>query len=212
MAKHPLDPSPPPNLHGASPDEAPVVLLLIDVVNDFAFPEAEQLLRSALPMARRIARLKARAKEASVPVIYLNDNFGRWRSDFRSTVEHCQRPESLGREIVTLLHPDPDDYFVLKPKHSGFYCTTLDVLLRDLRTQAVVLAGVAGDICVLFTANDAYMRGLQLFVPEDCVASNSEEKNQAALTQMRTLLRADTRLSEELRWDSLVESVEVRRE
>ena len=195
---------PPPNLHGSSPDEAAVVLLLIDVINDFAFPGSENLLRFARPMAERIAGLKARAKEAGIPAIYVNDNFGRWRSDFRATVEHCSRSESLGQEIATRLHPEPDDYFVLKPKHSAFYCTTLDILLRDLKTRAIILVGVAGDICVLFTANDAYMRGLALFVPEDCIASNSEEKNRAALTQMQTLLKADIRSSDKLSYDSLL--------
>lgn len=192
-----------PNLHGKHPDAAPVVLLLIDVINDFDFPESEQLLRYAIPMAKRIAELKSRARRAAVPVIYVNDNFGRWRSDFRTTVEHCQDSRSAGREIVRLLNPEPEDYFVLKPRHSGFYSTTLDVLLRDLRTETLVLTGVAGDICVLFTANDAYMRGFRIFVPEDCIASNTEEKNRGALAQMRTALKADVRPSTELDWDGI---------
>ena len=196
---------PPPNLHGERPAQAATVLLLIDVINDFAFPEAEQLLRHARPMAKQIAGLKAGAQEVGIPVIYVNDNFGRWRSDFRATVEHCSRPDSLGREIVTLLHPGPDDYFVLKPKHSAFYCTTLDILLRDLQTRRVILTGVAGDICVLFTANDAYMRGLELVVPADCIASETTEKNAMALEQMRTLLRADIRPAAGIRWDTFAE-------
>lgn len=194
-------PAPPPNLHGERPAQAATVLLLIDVINDFAFPEAELLLRHARPMAKRIAELKRGAQTAGIPVIYVNDNFGRWRSDFRATVEHCSRPDSLGREIVTLLHPGPDDYFVLKPKHSAFYCTTLDILLRDLQTRRVILAGVAGDICVLFTANDAYMRGLELVVPADCIASETTEKTAMALEQMRTLLRADVRPATEIPWE-----------
>ena len=190
-----------PNLHGMAPEPAPVVLLLIDVINDFDFPESAGLLRHAVPMARRISDLRSRAREVGIPVIYVNDNFGRWRSDFRTTVEHCQRPKSAGREIATLLHPEPDDYFVLKPRHSGFYSTTLEVLLRDLRTETLILTGVAGDICVLFTANDAYMRGFRIRVPEDCIASNSEEKNRGALAQMRTALKADIRQSTDLTWD-----------
>ena len=195
-----------PNLHGEAPDAAPVVLLLIDVINDFDFPESEQLLRHAEPMAQRIAELKGRARKNGVPVIYVNDNFGRWRSDFRTIVEHCQRPRSAGREIVTLLHPEPDDYFVLKPRHSGFYSSTLDILLRDLRTESLILTGVAGDICVLFTANDAYMRGFRIFVPADCVASNTEEKNRGALAQMETALKADIHPSTELAWDEITRS------
>lgn len=192
-----------PNLHGEAPDAAPVVLLLIDVINDFDFPESSQLLRHAVPMAKRIADLKTRVGKNGVPVIYVNDNFGRWRSDFRTTVEHCRQPGSAGREIAALLNPEPEDYFVLKPRHSGFFSTTLDILLRDLRTESLILTGVAGDICVLFTANDAYMRGFRLFVPEDCVASNTAKKNRGALVQMQTALKADIRPSTDLPWDAI---------
>ncbi len=194
------------NLHGESPESAPVVLLLIDVINDFDFPGSDQLLRDAVPMAKRIADLKGRAREQGIPVIYVNDNFGRWRSDFRSTVEHCQRPQSAGREIARLLQPEPDDYFVLKPRHSGFYSTTLEILLRDMGTKRLILTGVAGDICVLFTANDAYMRDFRILVPEDCIASNTEEKNRAALEQMKTALKADIRPSTELKWEEIAGS------
>jgi nicotinamidase-related amidase len=175
-----------------------VALLLIDVINDLDFPEGDELQRHALPMAERIAALKKRAKQEGVPVIYVNDNFGRWRSDFNAQVEHCLHDKVRGKPIVDLLRPERDDYFVLKPKHSGFFSTTLDTLLEYLGTRTVVLAGLAANICVLFTANDAYMRDLHLVVPSDCVASNTEEENRYALDQMRKVLKADTRPSTEL--------------
>jgi nicotinamidase-related amidase len=149
-------------------------------------------------MAGRIAELKRRAKEADVPVIYVNDNFGRWQSNLQKIVEHASGPESKGREIVEFLGPEEDDYFVLKPKHSGFYSTTLDVLLEYLRVETVIIAGIAANICVLFTANDAYMRDFHVVVPRDCVASNTEDVNRAALDEMTTVLKADTRPSTEL--------------
>src|SRR4030088_2901965 len=105
------------DLHGSAPDKADVALLLIDVINDLDFPEGEQLLRHALPMARRIAALKERARGADIPVIYVNDNFGRWRSDFNAQVEHCLQDGVRGRPLAELLRPGEDDYFVLKPKH-----------------------------------------------------------------------------------------------
>jgi nicotinamidase-related amidase len=108
------------DLHGSAPDESDIALLLIDVINDLDFPEADQLLRYARPMARKLLRLKQRARKSGIPVIYVNDNFGRWRSDFRRQVAHCLRENSRGHEIVSLLQPDENDYFVLKPKHSGF--------------------------------------------------------------------------------------------
>lgn len=188
-----------PDLHGSAPDKSEIALVLIDVINDLDFPEASQLLRYARPMARKIVRLKLRAKQAGVPVIYVNDNFGRWRSDFRKQVGHCLRESSRGHEIVSLLRPDDDDYFVLKPKHSGFYSTTLDTLLRYLGSRKLILTGIAGNFCVLFTANDAYMRDYELIVPSDCTVSNTAEENRRALGLMRKFLKADTRPSTKLR-------------
>ena len=184
-----------PDLHGSAPDKSEVALLLIDVINDLDFPEANQLLRYARPMARKILRLKQRAKKAGVPVIYVNDNFGRWRSDFRRQVLHCLRDNSRGHEIVSLLRPDEDDYFVLKPKHSGFFSTTLETLLRYLGSKKLILTGIAGNFCVLFTANDAYMRDYELIIPSDCTVSNTAKENRQALGLMRRFLKADTRSS-----------------
>src|SRR5712692_7302278 len=107
------------DLHGSAPDKSDMALLIVDVINDLDFPEANQLMRYAPAMARKIAQLKERAKKARIPVIYVNDNFGRWQSDFRRLVEHCRQGKA--REIIDLLRPDDDDYFVLKPKHSGFF-------------------------------------------------------------------------------------------
>jgi nicotinamidase-related amidase len=186
------------DLHGNVPDKADVALLLIDVINDLEFPEGDQLLRFARPMAERIVALKARAKRAGIPAIYVNDNFGRWQSDFNKHVDHCLRDGVRGRPLAELLRPEEDDYFVLKPKHSGFFSTTLDILLDYLQVKTVILTGVAGNICVLFTANDAYMRDYHLVVPGDAVASNTEEENRHALEQMRIVLKADVRPTTEL--------------
>lgn len=182
------------DLHGSAPDKHKFALLLIDVINDFDFPEAHQLLEHALPMARNVLRLKRRAQKEGVPVIYVNDNFGRWRSDFRRIVEHCAQ-HGRGREVVKLLRPEENDYFVLKPKHSGFFSTTLETLLRYLETRTLILTGIAGNFCVLFTANDAYMRDFDLFVPSDCTVSNTKKENDSALKLMRKFLKADTRPS-----------------
>jgi nicotinamidase-related amidase len=188
------------DLHGSAPDKSVIALVLIDVINDLAFPEAEELLRYARPMARKILRLKQRAKKAGVPVVYVNDNFGRWRSDFRRQVVHCLRDKSRGHEIVSLLQPEDDDYFVLKPKHSGFFSTTLETLLRYLGSRKLILTGIAGNFCVLFTANDAYMRDYELVIPSDCTVSNTAEENRQALALMRKFLKADTRPSTRVRF------------
>lgn len=176
-----------------------IALLLIDVINDFDFPEGAQLLRYALPAAKRIAKLKSRLKKRGIPVIYVNDNFGMWRSDFRKQVEHCIREGSPGAEVSRALMPAEDDYFVLKPKHSGFYSTSLDVLLGAFGTRTVIVAGFAADICVLFTANDAYMRDLKVIVPADCVASETKAACVQACQQMKRFLKARTNDSTRLK-------------
>jgi nicotinamidase-related amidase len=193
------------DLHGNVPESSRVALLLIDVINDMDFEGAEALVRHAEPMARRLKALKERARKAGIPSIYINDNFGRWRSDFRRLVEHCTQSDVPGREVARILKPSDDDYFVLKPKHSAFYETTLDTLLRYLSTDTVIMTGIAGNICILFSANDAYMRDLRLFVPADCVASNTDEENAAALKQMQSVLKADTTASTALDLERIAE-------
>jgi nicotinamidase-related amidase len=192
--------------NGEFPSPGPTArtaLLLVDVINDMVFDGSESLVRLAEPMARRLKALKQRARAAGLPTIYINDNFGKWRSDFRTLVEHCVNDPVPGREVARLLKPDDEDYFVLKPKQSAFYGTTLDTLLRSLGTTTVILTGIAGDNCVLFSANDAYMRDLKLFIPSDCVASNTEEENRAALQLMQKVVKADIRPSTELDLEAL---------
>jgi nicotinamidase-related amidase len=91
----------------------------------------------------------------------------------------------------------------LKPKQSAFYGTTLDTLLRDLGTSTLILTGIAGDNCVLFSANDAYMRDLKLFIPSDCIASETEAENQYALQLMKKVVKADIRPSTEIDFEEL---------
>jgi nicotinamidase-related amidase len=177
------------DLHGNAPDESPVVLLIIDMINAFDFDGAKGMLPRALQVAKAVARLKRRARRAGVPAIYVNDNFGRWRSDFRQILEHCLK--SPGRGIARLLAPSRNDYFVLKPKHSGFQFTTLELLLRHLGARTLVLTGVAGNFCVLFTAHDAYMRDYRLVVPRDCIASLTEDDDRQALAHMAEVTKAD---------------------
>ena len=193
------------DLHGNVPESSPVALLLIDVINDMDFEGAETLVRQAVPMARRIAALKQRARAAGIPAIYINDNFGRWQSDFRKLVDHVLNDGVPGEEVARILEPADDDYFVLKPKHSAFYETTLDTLLAYLGARTLVLTGVAGNICILFSANDAYMRDYEIIVPSDCTASNTPEDNDYALRQIATVLKGDIRPSSDVDLESLLE-------
>jgi nicotinamidase-related amidase len=179
------------DLHGSAPDTHHTALLLIDLINDFEFPRGEELFEQALPMIPRIAELKMRATAARVPVIYINDNFGRWQSNFEEIVKHCLENGHRGRPVVEQLIPNDHDYFVLKPKHSGFYQTPLEVLLKHLGVQRLIITGVSTNSCVLFTANDAYMRDMELIVPQDCVAACNAQEHDFAIEQMKSMLKAD---------------------
>ena len=183
------------DLHGMVPDQAPVVLVLIDFINDLEFESGAKLLKPAVRAAQAVAALKAKAAACGVPAIYVNDNFGRWRSDFRETVAHVLEDGVRGQRLAELLAPQREDYFVLKTKHSAFYATTLELLLQYLGTKRVILTGISADMCVLLTAADAYMRDLEIHVPEDCTASISPAENRKALQYIARVFKADTRPS-----------------
>jgi nicotinamidase-related amidase len=193
-----------PDLHGSAPDDSPVALLLIDLINDLEFEGGDALLEQALRAARCAAALRDRAHAAKVPCVYVNDNFGKWQSDFRKLLDHVLGDGVRGQPIAELLAPNDDDYFVLKPKHSGFFNTSLDLLLEHLGAKTLVLCGVSADQCVLFTGADAYMRDYHLVVPSDCIASRDVRYTEEALRQLRDNLHADVRPSSEIDFDELL--------
>jgi nicotinamidase-related amidase len=182
------------------PRRSPVktCLLIIDMINEFQFNGAARVMPAVEQAARRIAGLKRRMKLARLPIVYVNDNFEKWRSDFRKLVAPCLKQECRGKQIARILLPEEDDYFVLKPKHSGFYATPLELLLRYLKVGRVIITGIAGDNCVLFTAADAHMRELDVAVPSDCDVSLDAARNRSALEHMRVSLNADTQSSEKI--------------
>ena len=170
-------------------------LLVVDMINPMEFPGAERLLRQAVRMLPALTRLKQRLKARGVPTIYVNDNFTHWLSDFRELVAICSQPDARGAPLAEAMAPEHDDYLVLKPKHSAFYATPLEVLLSQLGVGHVVVAGIAGDGCVLATAMDAHMRDFRVSVPADCCASISRTRNDRALRLLRESMKIDTRLS-----------------
>jgi nicotinamidase-related amidase len=195
-----------PDLHGNVPDQCSVALILIDVINDMEFESGAALFANALPAARKLAKLRRRAKNAGVPVIYVNDNFGKWRSDFRQQLGHVLEEDVRGQPIAELLRPDKEDYFVLKAKHSGFYHTQLDLLIDYLHVKTIVLAGFTTDICVLSTAGDAHMRDLEVIVPPDCSAAADKQDHEAALELMSRTLDVITLPSDDVDFSQLLES------
>ena len=180
------------DLHGNVPDHCPVALLLLDVLNDLNFPGGEVLLKAAPRLAKRIAALKKRCRQAGIPAIYVNDNHDRWRSDFFSVVDHCLGPDTPGRVLVEPLVPQPDDYIVLKPKHSAFYATPLDTLLSYLGAKTIILVGLTTNACVLTTACEIRVRDLNLFIPSDCVAASDPKQHTIAMELMTKSFDART--------------------
>ena len=166
-------------------------LLLIDVINHFEFPDGSKLLRQAEPIAPRLARLKRRARQAGIPAIYVNDNFGQWRSNAARLLEYCLRPGARGRRFVESLKPDEEDYLVLKPMHSAFYQSPLEVLLRHLGASSLILGGLATNSCIICTAHDANMRDYRLFVPADCSASRTRPEHLQAIQHIKTMRNTD---------------------
>lgn len=165
--------------------------MIIDIVNDFKFDGGDRLLARAGEAADAILGLREQADRLGVPTFYVNDNYGHWRSERSSIIEACAR-EPRARELVLRMAPRDCDYFVIKPQFSGFYATNLPVLLPRLGVSRLVLTGIAADICVLFTAADAHMRDYGLWIPEDAVASDSDDRKAWALGIMRNSMNADT--------------------
>jgi nicotinamidase-related amidase len=192
------DPAKHPDLHGNVPDHCSVALLLVDVLNPLRFEGSEAFVPRAVEVGRRIVALKESARKAGIPVVYINDNAGRWRSDVRQVIDDAQKEDAPGRDLARLLFPEPSDYVILKPKHSGFYSTTLDTLLTYLRTRRLIITGLTVERCLLFTANDGFLRDYELFVPRDCTAAIDEDDAKAAFRILERVLGANTTRSEEL--------------
>jgi nicotinamidase-related amidase len=192
-----------PDLHGAAPDSSPVGLLIIDMLSDFEFEGSDQVFDSALQAARQIAQLKKRARAAGIPTIYVSDNSGRWQSSAQRVVEQSGDPAKRGHRIGTLLRPSEEDYFVLKPKHSAFFATPLELLLSHLGANALILTGSTSTQCILFTAIDAYVRDFSLYVPSDCIASGNARDTEVTHYLFENTLKADVRPASKLRVTAL---------
>ncbi|MDB5808608.1 MAG: hypothetical protein JWN94_730 [Betaproteobacteria bacterium] len=168
------------------------VLLLVDFINHFKFPGADKLAPRAVRAARAAARLKAEMTGDGCTCIYANDNFGEWRTEFSALVRSSLARDDASGEIAALLEPGRRDLTVLKPRHSAFYGTPLEFILDELKTSTLVIAGIAVDMCVLATAQDAHMRKYALHIPANCSAGFNRAQEVAALTAMARTMKAVT--------------------
>lgn len=166
------------------------VLLLVDFINPLEFEGADDLAEAAVEAARATAHLRKQFHADGSCVIYVNDNFGQWRSDVPTLLRRCRGAGGAAAELARLLPPAKDDLMILKPRHSGFYATPLDLLLGQLNAKEIVVTGLATDYCVKCTAMDAYVRGYRVVVPANCTAAESEARKEAALAWMGEALKA----------------------
>jgi nicotinamidase-related amidase len=182
-----------------APDHARTALVILDMISDFRFPDGAEVLRAARRIAPHIAALKRRAHEAGLAVIYVNDYSGRWRSDRAELLQRALASQAKGQDVVHALLPEQDDYFILKPRHSAFYATPLDILLTHLGTKGLILSGISSHQCVLFTANDAHVRGLDLIIPTDCVGAPTGGESRFAIQYFKSVLGAQITTSRNLK-------------
>lgn len=171
-------------------------LLILDMINTLDFEGADALVEGAVTAARAIVALRAQADAANLPTVYVNDNFGKWHSERSALIT---KMHESGSPLAGIVDPRDDDYFITKPQFSGFYATNLPVLLPQLGVSRLILTGIATDICVLFTAGDAHMRDYRLWVPENCVAAESELRGRWALDIMANAMEAEIGTTDSVR-------------
>jgi nicotinamidase-related amidase len=189
------------------PAPVPVALLLIDVLTTFQFPDGDAILQGALTMRDSLVKLKARSRSAGIPALYVNDNYGDWRSEKEVLMGRCL--EAKGAQFVRPLLPDSEDYFVLKPMHSAFYMSPLEVLLQHLQVETLILTGLTSNSCITVTAHDANMRGFDIYVPPDCSCARNAKEHAQSLTQLEAMAGATIRRSTSLRLPDLIRRSEI---
>lgn len=181
------------------PRRTDTALLVIDVINDLAFSGGEKVLPWAEKMAGRLGKMLKTCRSADVPVIYVNDNFGLWQSDFAQLYRHATRSTARGKNVVRKLKPGKKDFFILKPKHSAFFATSLVPLLEHLGVDKLIITGIATNLCVLFTAHDAHMHEYKITVLSDCCCAESDFDHNTALDQLKRFLGATVKRADELK-------------
>ncbi|WP_066060125.1 isochorismatase family cysteine hydrolase [Robertmurraya korlensis] len=172
---------------GTYENKSQKALLIIDMINNFDFSNGEVLAKKTLPIAKNIQRLKEQFTNEGLPIIYINDHYNLWQADVQRIISHCQN--SLSQEIIKTIQPNSNDLFLIKPKHSAFFGTALNTLLYQLNIRSLVITGIAGNICVLFTANDAYMREYSIHVPHNAIASVDDQDNEYSLKMIKNVLK-----------------------
>lgn len=163
-------------------------LLLVDVLNDFEHEDGERLLSSFRERHDGMVRALGRARGEDVPVVYANDNYGVWDGDRQRLVR--QALDGRGGDLLEALAPGEDDPFVVKPRYSAFDKTPLELILSDLETERLLLAGASTEGCVAQTAIDARELGFKISVLADACATVDERVERVALDYLEAVVGA----------------------
>lgn len=173
-------------------------LVVVDVLNPYDHEDADALVENMAPAVAPIVELVRRARDRAVPVVYVNDNYGHWNSSSDKLVQAAL--DGRHPELVEPLRPPDGASFVIKARHSIFYETPLEYLLRQLGVDRIMLCGQVTEQCILYSALDAYVRHFRVAVPTDAVACIDPELADAALRMMGANMRADVQASADCRF------------
>lgn len=169
---------------------ADTVVLVVDMLNAYEHPDADQLSDNVADMVGTLADLIHRGRERDdVDVIYVNDNYGDFTGDWDDIVQGAL--DGARPDLVKPILPAPDCLRLSKVRHSAFYATQLDYLLQQIDPKRLVITGQVTEQCVLYTALDAYVRHYDVVVPPDAVAHIDADLGKAALKMMKSNMRAE---------------------
>jgi biuret amidohydrolase len=180
-------------------------VLVIDMQRNFIDDGAVSFCPGGQATVPKIKELLIHARKAGIPVIFTKEIHRKNRIDF-GRERDCSRPEHClegtpAVEVVNELKPEPEDYVITKRRFSAFFGTELEVILAGLGIKpddTLILTGVATNVCVHYTAVDAYQRNYRIRVVEDCVAGRSLEAHEAALKAIKWI-----------QWDGIVSQASV---
>jgi nicotinamidase-related amidase len=165
-------------------------LIVVDMLSTYDHPDADKLAGSVEQMLPNLVKLIERARDEDVVTIYVNDNWGAWKSERDELIESARN--GARPDLVEPIVPQDDDLFVVKARHSTFYQTPLEYLLdRELDVRRIVLAGQVTEQCILYSALDAYIRHFDVAIPSDGVAHIHEDLAQASLRMMERNMEAE---------------------
>lgn len=165
-------------------------LIINDMENDFVDEKGALLVEKAAECVEPIKKLKAKMKKEGAPIIYVCDTHFKGDQEFDKWGAHTV-DGTWGAQVIAELKPDDHDYVIKKWRYSAFFATPLDMLLRQLKVDTLVLTGVLTDVCIQHTAADAYYRGYKTIVPRNCTETITEERKAYALNFIEQMYDAE---------------------